>query len=126
LLIRYVNSSHQTWWQEQKGDGIEPINEISPLPILTLKVNTNTCINIFSAFSGNCIYFFYFTDISRKGIKILNSLFYGDKVFQSDSRQGEHPAPALSQDTPSQPNQPKQDLVDTFDLFKTYLDHKLL
>jgi hypothetical protein len=35
------------------------------------------------------------------------------------------PAPALSQDTPSQPNQPKQDLVDTFDLFKTYLDHKL-
>jgi hypothetical protein len=38
---------------------------------------------------------------------------------------GEHPAPALSQDTPSQPNQPKQDLVDTFDLFKTYLDHKL-
>ena len=48
-----------------------------------------------------------------------------DEVFQSDSRQGEHPAPALSQDTPSQPNQPKQDLVDTFDLFKTYLDHKL-
>jgi hypothetical protein len=35
------------------------------------------------------------------------------------------PAPALSQDTPSQPNQLKQDLVDTFDLFKTYLDHKL-
>jgi hypothetical protein len=50
---------------------------------------------------------------------------HGDEVFQSDSRQGEHPAPALSQDTPSQPNQPKQDLVDTFDLFKTYLDHKL-
>jgi hypothetical protein len=37
-----------------------------------------------------------------------------DEVFQSDSRQGEQPAPALSQDTPSQPNQPKQDLVDTF------------
>jgi hypothetical protein len=50
---------------------------------------------------------------------------HGDEVFQSDSRQGEHPAPALSHDTPSQPNQPKQDLVDTFDLFKTYLDHKL-
>ena len=50
---------------------------------------------------------------------------HGDEVFQSDSRQGEHPAPALSQDTPSQPNQPGQDLVDTFDLFKTYLDHKL-
>jgi hypothetical protein len=50
---------------------------------------------------------------------------HGDEVFQSDSRQGEHPAPALSQDTPSQPNQPKQDLIDTFDLFKTYLDHKL-
>jgi hypothetical protein len=50
---------------------------------------------------------------------------HGDEVFQSDSRQGEHPAPALSQDIPSQPNQPKQDLVDTFDLFKTYLDHKL-
>ena len=42
---------------------------------------------------------------------------HGDEVFQSDSRQGEHPAPALSQ--------PKQDLVDTFDLLKTYLDHKL-
>ena len=45
---------------------------------------------------------------------------HGDEVFQSDSRQGEHPAPALSQDTPSQPNQPKQDLVDTFDLFKLH------
>jgi hypothetical protein len=50
---------------------------------------------------------------------------HGDEVFQSDSRQGEHPPPALNQDTPSQANQPRQDLVDTFELFKTYLDHKL-
>jgi hypothetical protein len=39
--------------------------------------HVRTCkINNYILLSGNCIYFFYFTDISIKGIKILNSLFY--------------------------------------------------
>jgi hypothetical protein len=36
--------------QEQKGYGIEPINEISPLPILTLNSNCRTNNKIHSQF----------------------------------------------------------------------------
>ena len=70
-----------------------------------------------------CGKYYILYNIRRSAFGAASS--FEDEVFQSDSRQGEHPAPALNQDTPSQPNQPKQDLVDTFDLFKTYLDHKL-
>ena len=31
---------------------------------------------VFGAFSGNCLCFFYFTDVSVKGVKVLDSLFY--------------------------------------------------